>query len=64
MINLKKELFIVNEKGISNECPLKFLPTKKVPVFDPNDCDIEKEKQIIYEIAGYNRCIDEILGEE
>ena len=44
-------------------CPLRPLPTKKVPVFDPNHCDIEKEILIIHEIDGYNRCLDEIMGE-
>lgn len=45
-------------------CPLKEMPKKKVPVFNPNDCDMEEEIKIIHEIEGYNRCLDEILGEE
>lgn len=44
-------------------CPLKPMPTKKKPLFDPNHCEIEEEIKIIHEIDGYNRCIDEILGE-
>ncbi len=44
-------------------CPLKPLPQKKKPLFDPNHCEIEKEIKIIHEIDGYNRCIDEIMGE-
>ena len=46
-------------------CPLKPMPSKKVPVFDPNSAsyDEERERSIMNEIVGYNRCIDEILGE-
>lgn len=44
-------------------CPLKPLPQKKKPLFDPNHCEIEEEIKIIHEIDGYNRCIDEITGE-
>lgn len=43
---------------------LKPMPTKKSAVFDANCCDIEEEIKIIREIDGYNRCIDEMLGEE
>ena len=43
---------------------LKSMPTIKVALFDPNHCDMEEEIKIISEIDGYNRCIDEILGEE
>lgn len=43
---------------------IKPMPTKKLAVFDANCCDIEEEIKIIHEIEGYNRCIDEILGEE
>lgn len=41
----------------------KPLPTKKVPYFDPNanTYDEEKERSIMNEIDGYNRCIDDIL---
>lgn len=39
------------------------MPTKKKPLFDPDHCEIEKEIKIVHEIIGYNRCIDEILGE-
>ena len=46
------------------DCPLKPMPTRKLAIFDPNDCDIEEEIKIIHEIEGYNRCIDEILGEK
>lgn len=43
----------------------KPLPQKKVPYFDPNAStyDEEIERSIMNEIDGYNRCIDEILGE-
>ena len=44
-------------------CPLKPMPTKKTPLFDPDHCEIEKEIKIVHEIIGYNRCIDEIMGE-
>lgn len=44
-------------------CPLKPMPTKKKPLFDPDHCDIEEEIKIVHEIVGYNRCIDEIMGE-
>lgn len=46
-------------------CPLKPMPSKKVPIFDLNSAsyDEEYEKRIMYEIDGYNRCIDEIMGE-
>lgn len=54
---------IENTESKLNICPIKPLPEKKVPVFEPNDCDIEEEIKIIHEIEGYNRCIDEILGE-
>lgn len=47
------------------DCPLKPIPSKKVPIFDSNNAsyDEEYEKRIMYEIDGYNRCIDEIMGE-
>ena len=54
---------IVFNKKLEDYCPLKHLPQKKVPMFNPNDCDIEEEIKIIHEIEGYNRCINEILGE-
>lgn len=43
-------------------CPLRPLPSKKVPVFDPNSAsyDEEYEKRIIDEINGWNACIEEI----
>lgn len=46
-------------------CPLRPLPEKKVPHFDPNDStyDEKRERFIMNEINGYNRCIDEITGE-
>ena len=46
-------------------CPLRPLPKKKAPHFDPNDStyDEERERSIMNEIDGYNRCIDEITGE-
>ena len=44
-------------------CPLKLMPTKKKPLFDPNHCEIEEEIKIVHEIVGYNRCVDEIMGE-
>ena len=44
-------------------CSLKPMPTKKKPLFDPDHCEIEKEIKIVHEIIGYNRCIDEIMGE-
>jgi hypothetical protein len=46
-------------------CPLRPLPRKKVPYFDPNanTYDEEEERSIMNEIDGYNRCIDEITGE-
>ena len=47
----------------SYRCPLKSMPTKKKPLFDPDHCEIEKEIKIVHEIVGYNRCIDEIEGE-
>lgn len=46
------------------DCPLKPMPEKKVPVFDPNNCDMKEEIKIIHEIEGYNICISEILGAE
>ena len=42
---------------------LKPMPKRKLAVFDPNHCDMEEEIKIIREIDGYNRCIDEILGD-
>ena len=39
------------------------MPKRKIALFDPNHCDMEEEIKIIHEINGYNRCIDEILGE-
>ena len=46
-------------------CPLKPLPSKKVSAFDPNSAsyDEERERSIMNEIDGYNRCLDEIMGE-
>lgn len=43
-------------------CPLKPMPSKKVPVFDPNSAsyDEEYEKRIMDEINGWNSCIEEI----
>ena len=35
-------------------------PTKKVPVFDPNHCDMDEEIKTCHEIIGYNRCIYEM----
>lgn len=54
------------ESGRHECCPLKPMPSKKVPVFDPNSAsyDEERERSIMNEIDGYNRCIDEILGGE
>ena len=46
------------------DCPLRPLPTKKVPIFDANNFDKEKEEKILWEIEGYNRCIDEIQEEK
>lgn len=47
------------------DCPLKPMPSKKVPVFDPNSAsyDEEYEKRIMDEIDGWNACLDEIMGE-
>ena len=52
-----KELFMVKEKGVSENCPLKPTP--------------EKRKYLDYDLyagsgfdRGYNACIDELLGEE
>ena len=42
---------------------LKPMPKRKLALFNPNHCDMEEEIKIIQEINGYNRCIDEILGE-
>ena len=53
-----------NTYGFYKNMTLKPMPQKKVPVFIPNDCDMEKEIKIINEIEGYNACIDEIIGEE
>lgn len=55
--------YSLKEKG---DCPLRPLPQKKIPHFDPNACtyDEERERSIMNEIDGYNRCIDEILGEK
>lgn len=50
-------------KEVHSCCPLKPMPTKKKPLFDPDHCEIEKEIKIVHEIVGYNRCIDEIMGE-
>ena len=55
----KEKVLVANGRGFL----LRPLPTKKVPVFDPNHCDLEKEKLIVHEIEGYNKCLDEILGE-
>ena len=52
-----------NEYKKPDWCPLKPMPTKKKPLFDPDHCDIEEEIKIVHEIVGYNRCIDEIMGE-
>lgn len=51
--------------SVENNLPLKPLPSKKVPVFDPNSAsyDEEHEKRIMNEIDGWNACIDEITGE-
>ena len=48
--------------GKWDECPLKPLPSKKVPVFDPNSAsyDEEYEKRIMNEIDGWNACIKEL----
>lgn len=51
-------------KSRHETCPLKSMPKRKIALFDPNHCDMEEEIKIIHEINGYNRCIDEILGEE
>ena len=51
------------QSGRHECCPLKPMPTKKKPLFDPDHCEIEKEIKIVHEIIGYNRCIDEIMGE-
>ena len=55
--------FCLGEYEKENHCPLRPLPQKKKPLFDPNHCEIEEEIKIIHEIDGYNRCIDEIMGE-
>ena len=61
-----KELFMVKEKGVSENCPLKPLPHK-------NKYDVEKYGTVDYENnitlghylnKGWNDCIDEILGDE
>lgn len=48
-------------KFFEDEVTLREFPTKKCPVFNPNNCDIEKEIKIIHEIVGYNNCVDELL---
>ena len=53
----------MTEIGRPSWCPLKPMPTKKVPIFDANNFDKEEEEKILWEINGYNRCIDEITGE-
>ena len=42
--------------------PLKPMPSKKAPVFDPNSAsyDEEHEKRIMYEISGWNACVEEL----
>ena len=55
---------VLKEIGIHGCDFLKEMPKKKVPVFNPNDCDINEEIKIIHEIDGYNACIDEIIGED
>lgn len=61
---ISRELVEMNNRP--SWCPLKPLPYKKAPYFDPNanTYDEEKERSIMNEIDGYNRCIDEILGEK
>lgn len=48
--------------GIHKDCPLKPLPSKKVPAFDPNSAsyDEEYEKRIMNEIDGWNACLEEL----
>lgn len=48
---------------LCDEADLMDLPSKKVPMFDPNHCDMDEEIKICHEIFGYNRCLAEILGE-
>jgi hypothetical protein len=57
---------IVFKRKLEDYCPLKPMPSKKAPVFDPNSSsyDEEYEKRIIDEISGWNECINEILGEK
>lgn len=64
------KMFKMRDEGaiysiLDERCPLRPLPQKKVPYFDPNanTYDEEKERSIMNEIDGYNRCIDEIVGE-
>lgn len=59
-----KELFMVKEKGVSEKCPLKPIPYKKIHIAKYNiwkECSKE-DKEIMLENKGYNKCIDEILG--
>ena len=59
--------YLISKNGkivkMGDRTNLKPMPTRKLALFDPNHCDMEKEIKIIDEINGYNKCIDEILGE-
>lgn len=60
-VKLYSKTNVVHERYVNK---LKPMPKRKIALFGPNHCDIEEKTKIIYEINGYNRCIDEILGEE
>lgn len=51
-----KELFMVKEKGVSENCPLKSLPRKLNIQEDLSWYNANK-------IDGWNDCLNEILGE-
>ncbi len=65
-IGKKTSIHLLNEENEwVEDVVIKPLPQKKVPHFDPNAStyDEERERSIMNEIDGYNRCIDEITGE-
>ena len=50
--------------GKPNWCPIKPMPYKKIHIGKYNVWKIEEEdKETLVENRGYNKCIDEILGE-
>ena len=58
----KKDIY----KKINKYCPLKPMPEKKntSKLQDFGDSQIAWTDRTVYQNEGYNRCINEILGEE